>query len=87
VREALSFSVVSPDGKKVWTVRTMPQDMMHAMTDPRGFNGDGLAFVKAYRLKKEQPTLPGLQLEPSPALSASGASGWTGGQAQESAPR
>jgi hypothetical protein len=65
----------------------MPQDMMHAMTDPRGFNGDGLAFVKAYRLKKEQPTPARLQLELSPALPASGALGWTGGQPQECAPR
>jgi hypothetical protein len=34
------------------------------------FNGDRLAFVKGYRLKKEQPTLPGLELEPPPALPA-----------------
>jgi hypothetical protein len=27
------------------------------------FNGDRLAFVKGYRLKKDQPTLPGLELE------------------------
>ena len=33
------------------------------------FNGDRLAFVKGYKLKKEQPTLPGLELElTSPAL-------------------
>jgi hypothetical protein len=31
------FGVVSSDDKNVWTVRTMPQDMLHAMTDPRGF--------------------------------------------------
>lgn len=35
------------------------------------FNGDRLAFVKGYRLKKDQPTLPGLDLEPpSPAIPA-----------------
>jgi len=34
------------------------------------FNGDRLAFVKGYTLKKEQPTLPGLDLEPPRALSA-----------------
>jgi hypothetical protein len=27
------------------------------------FNGDRLAFVKGYRLRKEQPTLPGLGIE------------------------
>src|SRR6516164_1343021 len=32
------------------------------------FNGDRLAFVKAYRLKKEQPSLPGLDLEQPAAL-------------------
>jgi len=26
------------------------------------FNGDRLAFVKGYKLKKDQPTLPGLEL-------------------------
>ena len=36
------------------------------------FNGDRLAFVKGYRLKKEQPTLPGLDLEQVPALAAPG---------------
>ena len=39
------------------------------------FNGDRLAFVKGYKLKKDQPTLPGLELGPSPALPAPGASG------------
>ncbi len=39
------------------------------------FNGDRLAFVKGYKLKKEQPTLPGLELEPAPrAMPAPGAS-------------
>lgn len=33
------------------------------------FNGDRLAFVKGYKLKKEQPLLPGLDLE-TPALAA-----------------
>lgn len=28
------------------------------------FNGDRLAFVKGYKLKKDQPTLPGLDFEP-----------------------
>jgi hypothetical protein len=28
------------------------------------FNGDRLAFVKGYRLKKDQPTLPGIEFEP-----------------------
>lgn len=32
------------------------------------FNGDRLAFVKAYRLKKDQPSLPGLDLEHPAAL-------------------
>jgi hypothetical protein len=27
------------------------------------FNGDRLAFVKGYQLKKDQPILPGLELE------------------------
>ena len=31
------------------------------------FNGDRLAFVKGYRLKKEQPSLPGLDLDPPPS--------------------
>lgn len=31
------------------------------------FNGDRLAFVKGYTIKKDQPTLPGLELE-QPAL-------------------
>ena len=30
------------------------------------FNGDRLAFVKGYRLKKDQPTLPGLLLDAPP---------------------
>jgi hypothetical protein len=36
------------------------------------FNGDRLAFVKGYKLKKDQPTLPGLELAPiaAPALTA-----------------
>jgi hypothetical protein len=34
------------------------------------FNGDRLAFVKGYRLKKDQPSLPGLDLEHAPALPA-----------------
>lgn len=32
------------------------------------FNGDRLAFVKGYKLKKDQPTLPGLNLEQSAVL-------------------
>jgi hypothetical protein len=33
------------------------------------FNGDRLAFVKGYKLRKDQPTLPGLELGPaSPPL-------------------
>jgi hypothetical protein len=36
------------------------------------FNGDRLAFVKGYKLKKDQPTLPGLDLlEQPPALPSS----------------
>lgn len=31
------FSVVSPDEKKTYSIRTMPQDILHALTDPRGF--------------------------------------------------
>jgi hypothetical protein len=31
------------------------------------FNGDRLAFVKGYRLKKDQPTLPGLDFDPPAA--------------------
>jgi hypothetical protein len=31
------FSVVSPDEKKLYSIRTMPQDIAHALTDPRGF--------------------------------------------------
>lgn len=31
------FAVVSPDEKKAWTVRTMPQDIAHALSDPRNF--------------------------------------------------
>jgi len=34
------------------------------------FNGDRLAFVKGYKLKKEQPILPGLGLEAPAALPA-----------------
>jgi hypothetical protein len=33
------------------------------------FNGDRLAFVKGYRIRKEQPSLPGLE-PPSPTLPA-----------------
>jgi hypothetical protein len=29
--------VVSPDEKKLYSIRTMPQDLAHALTDPRGF--------------------------------------------------
>lgn len=36
------------------------------------FNGDRLAFVKGYKLKKDQPTLPGLDL-PSATAPAGGA--------------
>lgn len=35
------------------------------------FNGDRLAFVKGYKIKKDQLTLPGLNLEKDSALSAS----------------
>ena len=38
------------------------------------FNGDRLAFVKGYTLKKEQPTLPGLELKQSTAQPAPGKS-------------
>jgi len=38
------------------------------------FNGDRLAFVKGYRLKEDQPMLPGLGLETAPALPAGEAS-------------
>lgn len=31
------FSVVSPDKKKIYSIRTMPADIAHALTDPRGF--------------------------------------------------
>ena len=31
------FGVQSPDGNKVYSVRTMPEDIWHAVTDPRGF--------------------------------------------------
>lgn len=31
------FGVVSPDEKKVYSVRTMPADIFHLMSDPRGF--------------------------------------------------
>jgi len=30
------------------------------------FNGDRLAFVKGYKLRQDQPILPGLELEPRP---------------------
>jgi hypothetical protein len=37
------------------------------------FNGDRLAFVKGYKLRKDQPTLPGLELvPPSPPLLPNG---------------
>jgi len=36
------------------------------------FNGDRLAFVKGYKLKKEQPTLPGLELDQQPLLTSPG---------------
>jgi hypothetical protein len=32
------------------------------------FNGDRLAFVKGYKIKKDQPTLPGLNLDQSATL-------------------
>ncbi len=32
------------------------------------FNGDRLAFVKGYKLKKDQPTLPGLDIPPPAPL-------------------
>lgn len=40
------------------------------------FNGDRLAFVKGYRLKKDQPTLPGLDFDrsSSPSFPAPGKS-------------
>ena len=31
------FSVVSPDGQKTYTIRTMPSDIAHALTNPRNF--------------------------------------------------
>lgn len=31
------FSVVSPDEKKTFSMRTMPEDIAHALTDPRGY--------------------------------------------------
>lgn len=31
------FGVVSPDDQKTWSMRTMPQDIMHGLTDPQGF--------------------------------------------------
>lgn len=31
------FSVVSPDGKKLYNIRTMPADIAHMLSDPRGF--------------------------------------------------
>ena len=37
VRMDHPFSVVSEDGKNVYPVRTMPEDISHALTDPRGF--------------------------------------------------
>ena len=36
------------------------------------FNGDRLAFVRGYKVRKEQPTLPGLELGSSPPLPAPG---------------
>ena len=36
------------------------------------FNGDRLAFVKGYKLKKDQPTLPGLELPPPIQAGADG---------------
>lgn len=32
------FSVVSDDGKNIYNVRSMPEDIAHALTDPRGFS-------------------------------------------------
>ena len=32
------FGLVNKDGDKVYNVRTMPADIMHALTDPRGFS-------------------------------------------------
>jgi hypothetical protein len=37
VRMDHPFSVVSDDGKNIYSVRTMPEDLAHALTDPRGF--------------------------------------------------
>lgn len=54
------FGVSSPDGKKVWTIRTMPQDMFHALTDPRGFGRNRMnplllrSAVEAIEGKNEQ---------------------------------
>lgn len=31
------FGVVSPDDQKTWSMRTMPQDILHGLTDPQGF--------------------------------------------------
>jgi hypothetical protein len=36
------FGVVSEDGKKVFSVRTMPSDIMHAVSDPVGFAANRL---------------------------------------------
>lgn len=36
------FGVVSKDGKKVYTVRTMPADIMHALMDPRDYAANRL---------------------------------------------
>jgi hypothetical protein len=36
------FSVVSDDGRHIYTVRTMPSDLWHAVTDPRGFTANRL---------------------------------------------
>jgi len=40
-----------------------PYDGMFFVNIRFMFNGDRLAFVKGYKLKKDQPTLPGLELE------------------------
>jgi hypothetical protein len=36
------FGVVSKDGKKVYSVRTMPQDIYHALTEPMDFASNRL---------------------------------------------
>ncbi len=40
-----------------------PYDGMFFVNIRFMFNGDRLAFVKGYKLKKDQPVLPGLELE------------------------